>query len=136
MLQSEILDAVYARITAAITDVPLHLGSDPNTPNDVTEARMVLYIEPADSAITTLGGPGVLRRFERGGTIRVLCLTPADFAADVAGLILAERVQEIFEGNPCDQPLHYDNVAIRTPRRESANYSTPVVITYRLGVVK
>lgn len=136
MLQSEILDAVYIRIADAITDVPLYLGSDPNTPTTVTEPRMMLYIEPADSQITTLGGPGVKRRFQRGGTIRVVCLTPSAQSADIAGIILAQRVQEIFEGNPCDQPLHYDNVAIRTPRRESANYSTPVVITYRLGVVK
>lgn len=139
MLQSEILDPIFIAIRDAniIPAGRLFFADDNPSESRVTITKAVIYHEPTTSRITTLGGPGVLRRRERGGIVRILVLTPLNPGASTAGVILAEQIQSLFEGNPCDAPLHYDNVTVRSTGRDgTAAWVTSVVITYRLDVVK
>lgn len=141
MNQHDILDVVFIKIRdnmpAAVSADRLFTASMNPIEQSVTEPKIVLYLEPATSAITTLGAEGlVCRRFERGGTVRCVVHTPATQGGDILGIDIAEQLQALFEGVQSD-PLHYDNVAVRTTGRDGlASWITTVAITYRLSVVK
>lgn len=142
MKQSQLLDPVYIRIRDNLpSELPadrLFLASENPDEQLVTVSKVVLYHEPATSQITTLGAEDlVCRRFERGGTIRIVVHTPVITNGDVLGVIIAEQIRDLFEGRQADAPLHYDNVAVRSTGRDGqASWITNVVITYRLDVVK
>ena len=140
MLQSQVLDKVFIRIRDNLpTDLPSgRIFTATTNPNeqDVDDPKVVLYHEPATSSVDTLGNPDVCRRFTRGGTVRIMVHTGLIPNSDTLGIKIAEQLQELFEGYPGHAPLYYDAAEIREPRRDSAWWTTNLVLTYRLSVVK
>lgn len=141
MLLSEILDPVYVRVRdnlpVGLTADRMFTATTNPTEQSVTKSKVVLYLEPAASRITTLGSEEVCRRFERAGTIRVVVHTPAQVNGDIAGIMIAEQIAALFEGYAGHSPVHYDNVAVRSTGRDgNAAWLTSVVMSYRLDVVK
>ena len=138
MLQSDILNVVYNRITAA-NILPGRVFTSSNVPTEhkVDQPRIVLTLLPATAEITTLGSDDVCRRREYGGLVFCAVHTPIQPGKDITGIRYAEQIQALFEGRNADAPLYYDNVAVRTTGRDgTAAYVTNCVITYRLESVR
>jgi hypothetical protein len=138
MLQSDILNVVYNRITAA-NILPGRVFTSSNVPleQQVSQPRIVLSLLPATAEITTLGSDDVCRRREYGGVVFAAVHTPIQKGEDITGIRYAEQIQALFEGRNADAPLYYDNVAVRTTGRDgTAAYVTNCVITYRLETVR
>ena len=138
MLQSDILNIVYNRITAA-NILPNRVFTSSNAPieQQVTQPRIVLTLLPATGQITTLGAADVCRRREYGGLVFAAVHTPIRVGEDIQGIRYAEQIQALFEGLNADAPLYYDNVAVRAVGRDgTAAYVTNCVITYRLETVR
>lgn len=141
MLQSDILNIVYARIAAnmpsGVSSSRLFTASKAPVETNVSTSKIILTLVPATGAITTLGSDEVCRRREYGGVVFAACHTPLQPGNDIQSVRYAEHIQALFEGRNADAPLYYDNVAARGDGRQStASFITNVVITYRLETVR